>query len=140
MVTVALHITIRRIQLNPTPSTLLFPICWSRHLNDWMTKILCLFTPIGAGITKCIIFRRLLKELRITKSISRKGNCYDNAVMENLFGKIKSEFIYTQEFERIKQFKQELDEYMRYYNHRRIKEKLKGMSPVQYRTHAVEVA
>ncbi|NOJ74196.1 IS3 family transposase [Paenibacillus alvei] len=86
-------------------------------------------------------FQKTLKELRITQSISRKGNCYDNAVMENLFGKIKSEFIYTQEFERIKQFKQELDEYMRYYyNHRRIKEKLKGMSPVQYRTHAVEVA
>ncbi len=72
--------------------------------------------------------------------MSRKGNCYDNAVIESFFGTLKSEFLYTQEFESVEQFKAELDQYITYYNHKRIKAKLKGMSPVQYRTHALEVA
>ncbi|WP_143101157.1 IS3 family transposase, partial [Paenibacillus sp. 1_12] len=81
-----------------------------------------------------------LKEQGITQSMSRKGNCYDNAVMENFFGILKSEFLYTEEFDSIEQFKVELDQYIHYYNHKRIKAKLKRMSPVQYRTHALEVA
>ncbi|SEM88565.1 Transposase InsO and inactivated derivatives [Paenibacillus sp. OV219] len=85
-------------------------------------------------------YQHALKERGITQSMSRKGNCYDNAVMENFFGILKSEFLYTQEFESMEQFKQELDEYMTYYNHKRIKAKLKGMSPVHYRTHASKVA
>jgi putative transposase len=65
--------------------------------------------------------------------MSRKGNCLDNAVIENFFGIIKSEFFYTQKFESIKQFKKELDEYIHYYNNKRIKMKLNGMSPVKFR-------
>lgn len=79
-------------------------------------------------------YQHALKEKHITQSMSRKGNCYDNAVMENFFGILKSEFLYTQEFENIEHFKQELSRYIDYYNHNRIKAKLKGMSPVQYRT------
>ncbi|EJR90866.1 hypothetical protein IKE_05674 [Bacillus cereus VD196] len=64
--------------------------------------------------------------------MSRKGNCLDNAVMENFFGLLKSELLYLKEFESMEQFKQELETYIHYYNHKRIKTKLKGLSPVQY--------
>ncbi|WP_307535838.1 IS3 family transposase [Paenibacillus sp. W4I10] len=85
-------------------------------------------------------YRHALKEQAITQSMSRKGNCYDNAVMENFFGIMKSEFLYLNEFESVEHFKKELARYMDYYNHKRIKSKLKGMSPVQYRVHAKHVS
>jgi putative transposase len=85
-------------------------------------------------------YHAALKERGITQSMSRKANCYDNAVIENFFGILKSEFLYTQEFANIEQFKAELEKYIEYYNHKRIKAKLKGMSPVQYRTHALNAA
>lgn len=85
-------------------------------------------------------YRHSLSERGITQSMSRKGNCYDNAVIENFFGIMKSEFLYRKEFESIKHFKQELAKYIEYYNHKRIKAKLKGMSPVQYRAHTLEAA
>ena len=69
-----------------------------------------------------------------------KGNCLDNAVIENFFGLLKSELLYLQEFESMDHFKQELEQYIDYYNHKRIKAKLKGMSPVQYRIHALQAA
>jgi len=62
-------------------------------------------------------------------SMSRKGNCYDNSVMENFFGIMKSEFLYMREFECIEHFKIELEKYINYYNTKRIKAKLKT-SPV----------
>ncbi|KIL38129.1 hypothetical protein SD70_28455 [Gordoniibacillus kamchatkensis] len=85
-------------------------------------------------------YQHALKEQGITQSMSRKGNCYDNAVMENFFGIMKAEFLYLNEFESVDHFKQELAHYMNYYNHKRIKSKLKGMSPVQYRIHAQQIA
>ncbi|KQL45227.1 hypothetical protein AN963_27355 [Brevibacillus choshinensis] len=85
-------------------------------------------------------YQHALKEKNVTQSMSRKGNCYDNAVMENFFGILKSEFLYTQEFESIEHFKQELANYIDYYNFKRIKTKLKGLSPVQYRTQTLHVA
>lgn len=69
--------------------------------------------------------------------MSRKGNCYDNAVIESFFGIMKSEFLYLKDFESIEHFKQELENYINSYNHKRIKAKLKGVSPVQYRIHAL---
>lgn len=56
--------------------------------------------------------------------------------MENFFGLLKSELLYLQEFESMEHFILELENYINYYNHRRIKGKLKGMSPVQYRIHS----
>ena len=85
-------------------------------------------------------YRHALKERNITQSMSRKGNCYDNAVMENFFGILKSEFLYTQEFDSVEDFKKELASYIKYYNHKRIKTKLKGLSPVQYRTQTLATA
>lgn len=57
----------------------------------------------------------------VTQSMSRRGNCYDNAVIENFFGIMKSEFLYRKEFENIEHFKQELAKYIAYYNYKRIK-------------------
>jgi transposase InsO family protein len=84
-------------------------------------------------------YRHTLQERGITQSMSRKGNCYDNSVMENFFGIMKSEFLYYKEFESVEHFKQELKKYMEYYNTKRIKAKFK-MSPVQYRTHFTHAA
>ena len=85
-------------------------------------------------------YQHALKKQGITQSMSRKGNCLDNAVIENFFGLLKSELLYLKEFESMEHFKLELENYIHYYNHKRIKAKLKGMSPVQYRTHAQEAA
>jgi len=85
-------------------------------------------------------YRHPLEERGIKQSMSRKGNCYDNAVIESFFGTMKSEFLYLNEFESIEHFKHELSKYIDYYNHQRIKAKLKGMSPVLYRTHSQKIA
>ncbi|MCM3655463.1 IS3 family transposase [Metabacillus litoralis] len=85
-------------------------------------------------------YQKALKEQGITQSMSRKGNCLDNAAMESFFGLLKSELLYLKEFKSMEHFKQELENYIHYYNHKRIKEKLNGMSPAQYRIHAQEVA
>jgi transposase InsO family protein len=79
-------------------------------------------------------YRHALESRGIVQSMSRKGNCYDNSVMENFFGIMKSELLYLKEFENVDHFKIELQQYINYYNTKRIKAKLK-MSPVQYRTH-----
>ena len=79
-------------------------------------------------------YRHVLESRGIVQSMSRKGNCYDNSVMENFFGIMKSEFLYLKEFQSVEHFKLELENYINYYNTKRMKAKLK-MSPVQYRTH-----
>ena len=78
-------------------------------------------------------YQALLKKNNLIQSMSRKGNCLDNAVMENFFGLLKSELLYLQEFRSMADFKNELESYLRYYNEDRIKLKLGGMSPVNYR-------
>ena len=72
--------------------------------------------------------------------MSRKRNCLDNAVTENLFGRLKSELLYLQEFESIEHFKRELIEYLDYYNNRRSKAKLKGLPPALHRQQALSAA
>ena len=81
-------------------------------------------------------YQRMLADKGVRQSMSRKGNCLDNAVMENFFGHLKSELFYLQDFDNVEHFIAELDDYMDYYNNRRIKAKLKGLSPVQYRNQA----
>jgi transposase InsO family protein len=70
----------------------------------------------------------------VTQSMSRRGNCLDNAAMESFFGTLKSEFFYLNKFESVDLLENGLHQYIHYYNHERIKTKLKGLSPVQYRT------
>ena len=79
-------------------------------------------------------YRALLNKYGIIQSMSRKGNCLDNAMMENFFGIMKAELLYLHEFKDIDHFKKELKSYIHYYNNDRIKLRLKGKSPVQYRT------
>ena len=81
-------------------------------------------------------YQRLLAEHNITQSMSRKGNCMDNGAMENFFGRLKVEMFYGEQFDSVEDFIQALDDYIYYYNNDRISLKLKGMSPVQYRTHS----
>ena len=83
---------------------------------------------------------RMLKEKGVQQSMSRKGNCYDNSVMENFFGQLKSELLYLQEFESMEHFKEELIEYIDYYNNRRIKARLKGLPPALHRQQALLAA
>lgn len=86
------------------------------------------------------VYQHALMKMGIRQSMSRKGNCLDNAVMENFFGLLKSEFFYLSEFKTIAQFKEDLIDYIFYYNNERIKSKLKGMSPVKYRIQSSLVA
>lgn len=75
----------------------------------------------------------MLQEKGIRQSMSRKGNCLDNAVMENFFGCMKSELLYLKHFSSVEAFIKELHDYIDYYNHQRIKAFLHDLSPVQYR-------
>ena len=84
-------------------------------------------------------YQRMLKEKGIRQSMSRKGNCLDNAVMENFFGLLKSELFYLKKFESLESFKNELIEYLDYYNNRRIKAKLNGLTPALHRRQTVQV-
>ena len=79
-------------------------------------------------------YQRQLATRGLTQSMSRRGNCLDNAAMESFFGTPKSEYFYLNKFENVKEFAKGLQEYIRHYNNDRIKTKLKGLSPVQYRT------
>ena len=85
-------------------------------------------------------YRQMLAENGITQSMSRKGNCYDNAAMESFFGHLKSELLYLQEFESVEHFKRELIKYIDYYNNRRIKARLKGLPPALHRQQALMAA
>lgn len=85
-------------------------------------------------------YQETLKNHAIIQSMSRKGNCLDNSVMENFFGLLKSELLYLEEFTSYEDFINKLRDYIDYYNTKRIKLKLKGMSPVEYRTHSQKVA
>jgi Transposase and inactivated derivatives len=78
-------------------------------------------------------YQKMLKDKGIRQSMSRKGNCLDNACAENFFGLLKTELLYLQDFTSIEHFISELHAYIEWYNTKRIKLKLDGMSPVEYR-------
>ena len=73
-----------------------------------------------------------------TQSMSRKGNCYDNAVMENFFGHLKTEMYHGETFTSLAEFYHAIDEYIRWYNHERIQRRLKGLTPMQYRNQTLK--
>ena len=78
-------------------------------------------------------YRRRLDEHAITQSMSRKGNCLDNAAMESFFGTLKSEYFHLNEFSSLEDLEAGLRTYIRYYNQDRIRLKLNGLSPIEYR-------
>lgn len=81
-----------------------------------------------------------LKGQKVFQSMSRKGNCLDNAPIENFFGLLKQEMYYGVALRTYEELKHDLETYIHYYNHKRIKQKLTGMSPVQYRLHTSQQA
>lgn len=84
-------------------------------------------------------YREELKKHGIVQSMSRKGNCYDNCIMETFFGRLKTEMFYGHErdFVSFDEFYKAIDEYIDYYNNRRIQAKTKWMPPVKYRKTSV---
>lgn len=83
---------------------------------------------------------RQLKQANLFQSMSRKGNCLDNALMENFFGLMKQEMYHRRFFSSFEELKQAVTTYIHYYNHYRIKEKLAGLSPVQFRIQSSQQA
>lgn len=82
-------------------------------------------------------YKSALSERGMVQSMSRKGNCHDNAAMESFFAVLKSELFHLKKFSSIDELESAISEYIRYYNYDRIKMKLNGLSPVQYRTQAM---
>ncbi|QTA10476.1 IS3 family transposase [Escherichia albertii] len=79
-------------------------------------------------------YQNVLQSNGVVQSMSRKGNCLDNAVMESFFGILKSECYYLNKFKSTKELRRAIEEYIDYYNHERISSRLEGLSPVEYRT------
>ncbi|QUX96314.1 hypothetical protein C0J08_13320 [Marinomonas sp. CT5] len=72
--------------------------------------------------------------------MSRKGNCLDNAVAENFFGILKTEMFHNEVFKNADDLIEQIKEYIDYYNNERIKQKLKGLSPIEYRNQTLLAA
>ncbi len=87
-----------------------------------------------------LAYQKKLEELGITQSMSRKATCLDNACMEGFFGHLKDEFYRGREFDSFESFRQQLEEYIEYWNSGRYQVGLKGMTPVQYRGHSIRAA
>lgn len=85
-------------------------------------------------------YTKLLKANKVFQSMSRKGNCLDNSVMENFFGLLKQEMYYGQEFEDFQQLEQAIHRYIHFYNNERIKSKLKGLSPKKFRKQTFQIS
>ena len=83
---------------------------------------------------------RTLKQNKVFQSMSRKATCADNASMENFFGILKQEMYYGEALVSYEELKRKIEEYISWYNHERSKEKLTGLSPVEYRTQSSQSA
>lgn len=81
-------------------------------------------------------YQKTLKDHKVVQSMSRKGNCHDNAAMESFFGLLKSEMFHLQQYASFEALESAIERYIHYYNNHRIKAKLGGLSPVNYRTQA----
>ena len=84
------------------------------------------------------IYQDLVQENKMIQSMSRKGNCLDNAIIENFFGVLKSELFYLKKYNSILELSKDIREYIKYYNNERIRINLNGMSPVEYRAHHIK--
>jgi putative transposase len=82
-------------------------------------------------------WRKILAHAGATQSMSRKGNCHDNAVIENFFGHLKTELFHPNRYSTVTDLDTAIRDYITWWNTERIQERLEGMSPVRYRTHAL---
>lgn len=112
------------------------------HVIDTMLRKAC--TRLGAADRPMLhsdqgwqyrmpVYDEALRQRAITQSMSRKGNCFDNAVMESFFATLKTEFYHPNRFRSLDELQEGIAQYTHYYNHDRIKLKLGGLSPVTYR-------
>ncbi|MHC9619044.1 transposase, partial [Corynebacterium diphtheriae] len=83
-------------------------------------------------------WRNLIHDNGGVQSMSRKANCYDNAVMENFFGHLKTEMYHGEVFKTVEEFTQAVEDYIQWYNTERIQQRLKGLTPMHYRNQALE--
>ena len=114
-----------------------------KQMKDMLSKAFCKYPELNGFIFQSDQgwqyqmkdYHKMLYEKGIIQSISRKGNCLDNSPMENFFGKMKQEMFYGKEytFQSLEELKIAMEEYIEYYNTKRITVKLKGLTPVQYR-------
>ncbi len=81
-----------------------------------------------------------LRYAGIKQSMSRKGNCLDNAAAESFFAVLKTEMFHHHEFESVDDLITKIDEYIEYYKPKRIKVKLKGLTPIEHRNQALLAA
>jgi putative transposase len=84
-------------------------------------------------------YQKTLTDHKVVQSMSRKGNCHDNAAMESFFGILKSEMFHLQSFASVEALEKSIAKYIHYYNNYRIKDKLGGLSPVNYRIQAAAI-
>lgn len=80
------------------------------------------------------IFKNKLNKINATQSMSRVGRCIDNGPMEGLWGTLKSEMYYLRKFDTYEELEQAIDEYIDFYNTKRLQKKLKSMTPIEYRS------
>lgn len=85
-------------------------------------------------------YQKKVVDSGLTQSMSRKGNCLDNAVAENFFALLKTEMYHNQSFKDANDLIEQIEEYIEYYNTKRIKAKLKGLTPIEYRNQALQAA
>lgn len=78
-------------------------------------------------------YNHTLKKHKVFQSMSRKGTCLDNSIMENFFSLLKQEIYHGREYHSFEELKQAIEDYIHYYNHERIKGKLNWQSPVQFK-------
>ena len=116
------------------------PPCSARHLTQSPITRTLFSIQIKGWQYQHKQYQSMLAKKGIRQSMSRKGNCLDNAVIEDFFGLLKSELLYLQKFESMEHFKAELMEYLDYYNYHRIKAKLKGLPPAIHRQQALSAA
>ena len=87
-------------------------------------------------------YQERLKEKKIIQSMLRKGNSLDNGLIECFFGLLKLEMFYEQEekYKTLEELKEAIEDYIYHYNNKRIKEKLKGLTPASYRSQSLLVS
>ena len=82
-------------------------------------------------------FKLKLDAINAKQSMSRVGRCIDNGPMEAFWGTLKSEMYYLRKFSTFEELEQAIDEYIKFYNTKRLQKKLKGMAPIEYRSHTL---
>lgn len=124
--------------VSPSPSTALTAQSLSDALALWSPDAGLLVHTDQGFQYQHTSWRNLIDGCAGVQSMSRKGNCYDNAVMENFFGHMKAEMFHGEYFATVKEFLAEVKDYIDWYNTQRVQQRLKGLTPMQYRNQTLE--